>query len=63
MPTNEDHLNKIKRDFHDIARFPNTVGAIDCTHVRIKSPSVDEHLYVNRKNSIPSIYKVCVMQN
>ena len=46
MPTNEDHLNKIKRDFHDIARFPNTVGAIDCT----QSPSIDEHLYVNRKN-------------
>ena len=48
MPTNEDHLNKIKRDFQDIARFPNTVGAIDCTHVRIKSPSIDEHLYLNR---------------
>ena len=28
---NEDHLNEIKWDFHDIARFPNTVGAIDCT--------------------------------
>ena len=26
------------------------MGAIDCTHVRIKSPSIDEHLYVNRKN-------------
>ena len=42
MPTKKDHY-KINRDFYDIARFPNTVGATDCTHIRIQSPSVDEH--------------------
>ena len=40
----------IKREFYEIAGFPNVVGAIDCTHVRIKPPSVNDYAYVNRKN-------------
>ncbi|XP_046873620.1 putative nuclease HARBI1 [Hypomesus transpacificus] len=36
-------------EFHAIAGFPNVVGAIDGTHVRLQAPSSDEHLYVNRK--------------
>lgn len=36
-------------DFHRIANFPNVFGAIDCTHIRIMRPSVDENNYVNRK--------------
>lgn len=39
----------IKRDFHAIARFPNIIGAIDCTHIAIKAPSTNEFNYVNRK--------------
>uniref|UniRef100_A0A9J8CWU3 Putative nuclease HARBI1 n=1 Tax=Cyprinus carpio carpio TaxID=630221 RepID=A0A9J8CWU3_CYPCA len=39
----------IKRDFHAIARFPNIIGAIDCTHIVIKAPSTNEFNYVNRK--------------
>lgn len=50
MPIDQGELRNIMQGFHDIANFPNVVGAIDGTHVRIKSPSVDEHLYVNRKN-------------
>lgn len=34
-----DHgLNDLKREFFEIARFPNVIGAIDCTHVPIQSP-------------------------
>lgn len=49
MPTQNDSV-QIMRGFSDIAGFPNVIGAIDGTHIRIKSPSLDEHLYVNRKN-------------
>ncbi|XP_069192090.1 putative nuclease HARBI1, partial [Procambarus clarkii] len=33
----------------NISRFPNVIGAIDCTHVPIKAPKVEENIYVNRK--------------
>jgi len=49
MPTDQVELNTNMQGFHNIADFPN-VRAIDGTHIRIKSPSEDEHLYVNRKN-------------
>ncbi|KAK0132138.1 putative nuclease HARBI1 [Merluccius polli] len=39
----------VKRGFHLIAGLPNTIGAIDCTHVRIKAPSPDSFPYLNRK--------------
>ncbi|CAJ1057880.1 putative nuclease HARBI1 [Xyrichtys novacula] len=39
----------IKTQFAAIAGFPNVIGAIDCTHVAIKAPSLDEYAYVNRK--------------
>ena len=35
--------------FSTISEFPNVVGCIDCTHIRILSPSVSEEAYVNRK--------------
>uniref|UniRef100_A0A673Y676 Putative nuclease HARBI1 n=1 Tax=Salmo trutta TaxID=8032 RepID=A0A673Y676_SALTR len=40
---------RVKRDFHTIAEFPNVVGAIDCTHIAIKTPSLNELNFVNRK--------------
>lgn len=41
--------------FYTKHNFPGVIGCIDCTHIAIHSPSVDdpefhEHLYVNRKN-------------
>ncbi|CAC5362789.1 HARBI1 [Mytilus coruscus] len=36
-------------DFYDIKEFPLVLGAVDGTLIRIKAPSVDEHLYVCRK--------------
>ena len=32
-----------------IAGFPNTIGAIDCTHIRIRAPSPEPYPYFNRK--------------
>jgi hypothetical protein len=29
--------------------FPDVIGAIDCTHIKIADPTVNEEEYVNRK--------------
>uniref|UniRef100_A0A3P9IK64 DDE Tnp4 domain-containing protein n=1 Tax=Oryzias latipes TaxID=8090 RepID=A0A3P9IK64_ORYLA len=30
--------------------FPNVIGAIDCTHVAIRAPNVNENAFINRKH-------------
>lgn len=59
MLTNQGSLNEIKRGLHERAGFPNTIGGIDGTDIKIKAPSTDEHLYVNRKH-FHSINVQCV---
>lgn len=49
MPTQQE-LAHVMESFHGIAGFPNVIGAVGGTRIRINSPSNDEHLYVNRKN-------------
>ena len=29
--------------------FPNVIGCVDCTHVKIISPAINEHEFINRK--------------
>ena len=41
FPYDEHNQTDVKRGFNGIAGMPNTTGAIDCTHVRIKAPSID----------------------
>lgn len=36
MPSNEEELRESSRAFYNIARFPRTIGSIDCTHIRIQ---------------------------
>ncbi|XP_056596696.1 putative nuclease HARBI1 [Triplophysa dalaica] len=44
-------LCDIKEEFYRIAGFPNVIGAVDCTHIRIKAPSgAHEADFVNRKS-------------
>lgn len=48
MPSiNAQNTNKQK--FHAIASFPDVLGCIDGTQIRIKAPTVDENAFVNRK--------------
>ena len=49
FPYTAEEQVAVKRGFHRIAGLPNTIGAIDCTHVRIKAPSPDSFPYLNRK--------------
>lgn len=47
---NENMLQQSKLNFWRIGGFPNVVGAIDCTHVKITSPGGENaELYRNRK--------------
>ncbi|VDI63605.1 Hypothetical predicted protein [Mytilus galloprovincialis] len=41
--------NLIRAGFYEKAAFPNVVGCIDGTHIRITGPSIDEPAFVNRK--------------
>jgi hypothetical protein len=41
--------NKIKADFFRVGDFPNVIGTVDGTHVRIQAPHEDEPSFVNRK--------------
>ncbi|XP_046971024.1 putative nuclease HARBI1 [Vanessa cardui] len=55
MPATLSEQEEAMRKFRRIANFPTVIGAIDCTHIRIKKLNVDGgHLYINRKG-FPSL--------
>ena len=49
FPRNRVSIQETKEDFHDMAHFPNVLGAIDGTLIPIVAPNEHEHLYVSRK--------------
>ena len=49
FPATRAERNEIKQGMFKVGGFPCTIGCIDGTHVRIKSPSQNESDYVNRK--------------
>ncbi|XP_055839639.1 putative nuclease HARBI1 isoform X2 [Episyrphus balteatus] len=50
MPETPGERLQAAREFYDIAKFPRTIEAIDCTHVRIQSPGGNNaELFRNRK--------------
>ncbi|KAK9730338.1 DDE superfamily endonuclease [Popillia japonica] len=48
LANSEAEQNIVIDNFYRIARFPRTIGAIDCTHIRIQSP-VGDNGYAVRK--------------
>ena len=49
FPTTQQEITREKIKFMRAANFPGTIGAVDCTHVRIMAPAMDEHAYFCRK--------------
>ena len=49
-PQRETDAMKVVFHAVPVANFPNVIGCVDCTHIKIATPAVNEHEYVNRKN-------------
>lgn len=44
-----NNIKEIVLGFSSISNFPNTIGAIDGTHINIPAPKENAEAYVNRK--------------
>nr|CAH7733531.1 unnamed protein product [Callosobruchus chinensis] len=55
FPETAEDVKRAQTEFYNTVSFPRVVGAIDCTHVKIKSPGIFDYiLYV----SCMSIYHI-----
>lgn len=58
-PSSEDFL-QISKDFYEIWNFPNTIGAIDGKHIRVKCPPSSGSMYYNYKNYFSIVLQAVV---
>ncbi|KAJ8933955.1 hypothetical protein NQ314_013670 [Rhamnusium bicolor] len=49
FPTIVEEKNVLKAHFMQSAGFPGAIVAIECTHIEIIAPAIEEHNYLNRK--------------
>lgn len=50
LPETYEKKMELKVQFYSVARFPKVIGAIDCTHIKLQSPSREYgEQYRNRK--------------
>lgn len=49
FPSTEEEFYKISKEFFDMFQFPDCVGAVDDTHVKIQKPRVDPTSYFDYK--------------
>lgn len=49
-PCEASEKQRIRTGFFSLGGFPNVIGCIDGTHIRIQAPTEDEKSYVNRKS-------------
>lgn len=50
FPSNDVEIRQVKQDFFNIAKFPSCISALDCTHIKIRSPGGnDAEIFRNRK--------------
>lgn len=51
FPITEEEVEKVRQGFYQIAKFPRCIGAIDCTHVKIRSPGETVQSYIEIENN------------
>ena len=59
FPNTEAVLDQYKEDYDEYSKFPDVIGAIDGTHVRIKTPSGPDAIQYFNRHGWPTI-NVCV---
>ncbi|XP_071579933.1 uncharacterized protein [Temnothorax nylanderi] len=50
---------EVMNNFEKMSGFPNVIGAIDGSYIRIRAPKVDSVSYINRKNYSIILQAVC----
>lgn len=46
MPSTDAEIQTSQGEFYSLANFPNVIGTLDCTHVKIQSPGMHIHHYI-----------------
>ena len=50
----------IMQKYYHMSKLPNVLGCFDGTHISVRLPSKDKHLFVNRKCFHSKMFKGCV---
>lgn len=50
FPTSPAYIVQEQKAFYEMGNIPNVIGCIDCTHIRLLSPSINEEVYGNSLN-------------
>ena len=50
IKTSSNEKRRSRNGFYQLGGFPNVIGCIDGTHIRIQAPAEDEKSFVNRMN-------------
>lgn len=60
FPSTDEEFYSISKDFFDMFQFPNVVGAVDDTHIKIQKPATDPASYFDyKKNYSIHLQAVC----
>ncbi|XP_017480699.1 PREDICTED: putative nuclease HARBI1 [Rhagoletis zephyria] len=63
IPQTEQEMNLAKTEWQRKLKFPNAIGALDCTHVLILKPSIHGDEFINRKGLASFIVQVTCNAN
>ena len=59
LPCTKEEVTEKVNNFNRVFSFPQCLGAIDCTHIDIKAPSVNSTDYINRKSRYSLNVQAC----
>lgn len=59
LPLTEEEVGEKVSGFNRVFSFPQCLGAIDCTHIDIKAPSLNPTDFINRKSRFSLNIQAC----